>query len=278
MRRKEVSKRLRSIAEVRASMAAHADAIGTALAERPAAQGAEALDYRPMFGHLNEELASVERQLVAAEDDHVRQLVRVIELRRQNSEHVAAVYDKQSAARQVLSGIFGSDLKFEVAAVSGATPRVSQTLEEQVDQTTKLLRNPARARPAEKVGGVDIRFEDMASDLEAGLAELQVSRVELQTARKVADGTRKVTNAAIRTVDSVFPWVAGTLENCFRLVGESELADRIRTSARRVSRRQGDDPEANESEEAQSAESNEAEPAASAELVAEDSESAEASA
>ena len=55
--------------------------------------------------------------------------------------------------------------------------------------------------------------------------------------------------------DGVFPWVARTLEGLFRLAGEFELADRIRTSARRVTRRQAAEAEEKEPEESASEDS-----------------------
>ncbi len=238
MRKKEVSKRWKSIAEVRASLGVHRAHIGDKLDQRAQAQNVEAFSYQPFFDHMDGELAQVQRNLVTAEDDHVRQLVRLVGLRRQTRELAAGVYDKQVAARRILSGLYGDDRKFELAAIEGATPQAAQVLAEQVDQTVKLLLDPGAAVPTAIVQGVSVDFATLASDLESEAARLLASSEEFQRTRKAVDGTRILKNAAIAQVSEVFPWVAGSLENCFRLAGERDLADRIRTSVRVVTRRQ----------------------------------------
>jgi len=147
MRKKEVSKRWQSIAEVRASLGVHRAHIGDKLDQRAEAQSVEAFSYQPFFDHTDGELARVQRQLVTAEDDHVRQLVRLVGLRRQTRDLAAGVYDKQVAARRILSGLYGDDRKFELAAIEGATPQAAQVLAEQVDQTVNLLLDPGAAVP-----------------------------------------------------------------------------------------------------------------------------------
>ncbi len=238
MRRKQVSKRWKSIAEVRASVAAHRSRVGAMLDERAAVQTAEPFSYQPFFEHMDGELARVQLNLVTAEDDLVRQLVRGVRLRRETQQLTVDVYNKQVAARRILSGLYGGDSEFELAAVQGSTPEAAQTLAEQVDQTVKLLRDPEGAIPAALVAGVAVDFVVLASDLETAMAKLLASNEELQRTRKAIDGTRILKDAAIAEVNQVFPWVAGSLENCFRLAGERELADRIRTSVRVVTRRQ----------------------------------------
>ncbi len=240
MRRKEVSRRITSVAEVRASKHAHRGRVGAKFDERPAAQSAGALS-KPYFDHMDGELATIEQDLITAEDAHVRNLIRIVRLRRESSELTAEVYEKQTSARQILVGTFGSESAYELAAASGDTPRVHQTLAMQVDQTVKLLRDPAAARPPVKVAGVTVEPGTMADDLEGSRQLLLEKRTDLQRTEKAADGTRDLVNIALKEYDQVFPWVASSLESTFRLVGEQELADRIRTSRRRVTRRQAVD-------------------------------------
>ena len=121
----------------------------------------------------------------------------------------------------------GPEHLFELAAVSGSTPKGPQTLPD-VDQTVKLLRNPEGDTPTVKVNGVTINFGTVADDLEGGLEGYRTSRVELERRRKEGDATRLATNQAIEAFDQVFPWVAASLEGTFRLVGERKLANRIR--------------------------------------------------
>ncbi len=244
MRRKEVSRRLTAVAEVRASLETHCDTVCDLLDGRPASRDAGGFSYRAHFDRMDRELARVEGILVPAEDAHVRNLVRIVELRRDRDELAVLVYDKQTSARQVLVGLYGADRIFELAAAAGKTPQGSQPLGEQVGQTVTLLRHPAVALPPVKVDGVWIDFQAMAAGLERDNDRLIATRAELQRATKAADGTRVLTRKAIEDYDGVFPWVAADLESLFRLAGEKDLADRIRTSARRVTRRQAEAEEA----------------------------------
>ena len=116
MRRKEVSRRLKSVAEVRASGHVHRDLVGRELDKRPAAQQAGAFS-QPYFDNMDGELATIESDLVTAEDAHVRNLVRVVQLRRESTELASGVYEKQTSARQILVGLYGSERDYELAAV-----------------------------------------------------------------------------------------------------------------------------------------------------------------
>ena len=243
MRRIEVSRRFGSAEEVRASLAAHRGLIGDNLDVQRPASPETGFSYQVMFDHMEDELAKVESKLVESEDRHVRQLARISELRRRRDEGVAETYDKQTATRGILAALYGKDRDFELAAVSGKTPASSKTLAEQVDQTVKFLRNPEVAEPSSKVAGVGVDLETMADDLENGQKHLVKVRAELVQATKEADGTRQITAQAIKEFDLVFLWIARSLEGLFRLAGEQELADRIRTSVRRVTRRQAEPEE-----------------------------------
>ncbi len=242
MRRKDVTKRKTSSAEVRAAVHAHRGRVGRQLDERPASPN-EAAYSQAYFDHMDTELATVENDLVEAEDQHVRKQIQINQAGQRSDELASSVYDKQTSARQILVGLFGSKHQFELTAASGSTPQGPQTLPEQVDQTVKLLRNPEGETPAKKVGGVDVDFGVMADDLELDLGQYRSSRTELERLRKEGDATRLATNQAIEAFDQVFPWVASSLEGTFRLVGERDLANRIRTSIRRVTRRQAEQEE-----------------------------------
>ncbi len=259
MRRKEVSRRLTSVAEVRTSQQTHRDRVGGKLDQRPAAQIAGMLS-QPYFDHMDEELAAIESELVTTEDAHVRNLVRLVQLRREGTALTSEVYDKQTAARQILVGLYGPESDYELAAASGETPRVAQPLAEQVDQTVKLLRDPVAIELAVRLKGVTFELAVVADDLESSRDRLLKSRGEYQQTKKATDGTRILVNAAIEQFDRVFPWVASSLESIFRLAGEHQLADRIRTSRRRVTRRQGTGQEGSQTGDPQPGEATSGEP------------------
>ncbi len=268
MRRVEVSRRLGSAEEVRGSLAAHRGRIDGHLAVQYQPLPETGFSYQAMFDHMDAELAKIGGRLVASEDRHVRQLARTRELRRRRARSTSETYDKQTSARGIIASLYGKAHDFEVAAVSGTTPQSSRALAEQVDQTVKFLRNPEVAAPSSKVAGVGVDFRTMADDLEAGRRQLIEVRAELVQATKEADGTRQTTAELIKEFDRIFLWIARSLESLFRLAGESELADRIRTSARRVTRRQAEPAEPAQPPPEGSVEERESVPAGAAEASA----------
>jgi len=244
MRLVRVLKPIQSIEEVQASL----DVFGGRIAGRldgrhPEPPEGEALEspfsYQDVFADLGRDLESLRVKVVTAEDAHVRRLATAATVRRQAEDLAQALYDQQVGARQVLGGAFDSDLGFELAAVSGITPRTFKPLEEQVDQTVKMLRDPVAEPPEVKVPGVDVNFSRVADGLGETLAAFRTKRAELDRVRKGFGETQVLLDQALAEFQETFPWIAQALEAFARMVGERELADRIRTSIRRVTRRQG---------------------------------------
>ena len=94
-----------------------------------------------------------------------------------------------------------------------------------------------------KVDGVDISFGDVATGLETRLLEFRAQRAALDRARKGVGESKVLLDRALDEFRGSFPWIAQALEAFARMAGERELADRIRTSIRRVTRRQGEGEE-----------------------------------
>jgi hypothetical protein len=246
MRTRGVFQRLTSVEEVQASLRTFGGGVATLLDERsaPPGDGATPVSHQRVFDNLGSDLETARLGLVGAEDEHVRQQVRISNLQDESDRLVSELYDQQVAVRQTVTGLFGAKRGFELTAVSGSTPRARKDLEEQVDQTVKLLKDPAIEVPPLRVrGGVEISLVGLAEGLEAGQAELHAARTALLDARKAGARTLLAKYAAMADFDRVFPAAAGILERFFRLAGEVELADRIRTAIRRVTRRQGAEDE-----------------------------------
>ena len=206
----------------------------------PPTDGEASWSYRAVFDHLRRDLLAMWERLSVARDQHVRMLVRVAALRRRSQELAAQLYQRLVAARRILGGAFDPDRSFELAAMAGKTPRVPSDLEEQVDQTVKILREPEVDPGTVEADGVEIDLGRMADGLEGRLEERREVEEERRRARKALGETKVVKDQAIAYCKGLLPGVAQTLEGYFRIVGEHELADRIRTSRRRVTRRQGE--------------------------------------
>ncbi len=249
MRSRGVSVRLTSIEEVQASLQIFGGRIAAMLDEQLGSlglpeDGSMPFAYQQVFNQLDAKLESVRVRLVEAEDEHVRQRALTANLQRESERQSSELYRKQVAVRRSLDGAFGPEYVFQLAAISGPTPTARKALEEQVDQTVKLLRDPVADAPELQLeDGVDIHFDRLAVALESRRAAHHSARSELLRARKARAATMLDKNAAMAAADRIFPAIASSLEGYFRLVGEVELADRIRTSSRRVTRNQGAEDE-----------------------------------
>ncbi|MCP3963113.1 MAG: hypothetical protein GY719_35180 [bacterium] len=254
MRFKQTTERLGMAKEVLASLQIFGDTVADGLdADQSApAEGEVVFRYRMLFERLESDLVAVRSGIVTAEDAHVRNLVVHADQRSLHTEVTAGLYDQQVAVRQTLGGVYGPKHGFKLASFSGRTPQYGEDLLREVEHTIQLLRQPVGETPSTKVGGVNVDFGDMALDLETEKTGFEDVRAELERSRKAAKETRVRKNEAIAEFDRVFPWLAQTLESVFRLAGEHDLADQIRTSARRSHRRQDGDGAAEESGESSS--------------------------
>ncbi len=244
MRIKEILRRLATVAEVLFSLGTFGERIAALLDQRhPAAEGDPGFTYRTVFEHLRLDLESIRERLAAARDQHVRMLVRAAGLRRRVHELATELYNRQVAARRILSGVFEPGRSFEVAAASGKTPRVAAVLEQQAGQTVKVLRQPEVDLGPIQADGVQIDLGQMADGLETRIEALREARNGREQTRKALGETKVLKDQAIEYCDGLLPWVGRTLESYCRIAGEPELAERIRTSTRRATQKPGEDEE-----------------------------------
>ncbi len=116
--------------------------------------------------------------------------------------------------------------------------------------------------PTVKVAGVDIDLAQVADGLEAMLRDFRAKRAELDRARKAFGESQVLLDQALDEFQASFPWIAQALEAFARWAGERRLADRIRTSIRRVTRRQGSGVPGEESGQSSTGETPSEEPSA----------------
>lgn len=265
MKRKRVWQPIQSIEEVQASIYTFGSRVAVPLDLRRSTPAPDdgagepdgdvalpAFSYRDVFGDLGNDLESLRLTLVAADDEHIRRVIRAAELRRQSQELGGELYDQQVKARQIIDAASDPERTFELTAISGRTPRNLKPLEEQSDQTVKLLREPAVAQTSVVLFGVEITFADVADGLGASLKRYRAARRDLLRARKAVGESKVQLDRAIDEVRGQFPWIAQAFEAFARMAGERELADRIRTSIRRVTRRQAEDEDEEPAESASS--------------------------
>ncbi len=253
LRIKVISNFLQAVQEVMDSLATFGGRIVEHLDERhprvagPPAEGEVGWSYEAVFDHLRRDLQSMYERLSAAKDQHVRMLVRIDVLRSQSQGLAKRLYKAQVTVRRILGAAFDPGRSFQVAAASGETPRGFTELEEQAGQTVKILRQPEVEMGPIEVDGVEIDLGDMADGLENRLEEFRQVQKSRRRARKALAETKVVKDQAIDYCKGLLPGVSQTLEGYFRIAGEPELADRIRTSTSKATRRQREDePETSE--------------------------------
>ena len=251
MRGQETFFLLRAAKEIRVALDTDGDRIGERINEQfplPVGEGEPDFDYRLHIRHLVLQLDSAVEKTTAAEDEHSIRLIRVSRSKDERDEVTSANLGKLVAARQGLESLYPEG-GFELAFVSGTTPREPDRLLEQLVQTVKLLKKPAVELRQLKVAGFQVDLGDLATDLESGQTEVRDALDSLDVARKEAEGTLVVKNKATGELRRIVLWVSRTAEGLFHLAGESDLAGRIRSSTRRP-RRPSEEAAAQAAEEA----------------------------
>ncbi len=227
-----------SAKEIRVAVDTDGGRIGGSLNEQhplPAEDGQPAFDHRKHMQHLVTKLDSAVERATEAEDEHATSLISVSRLQSERDDSVTANHGKLVAVRQGLESLYESG-GFELAHVSGDTPRVPDKLAEQLAQTAKLLRAPAVEPRQLKVEGFAVDLEAVAGDLESRVPKLRSAIASLDGARKKAEGTKVVKDQALKALHRTVLWVGRTVEGLFYLAEEDELAMRIRSSTRRPQR------------------------------------------
>lgn len=218
--RKPISKLLKSIVRLRATLQAFRDGIVRQLAERPAAAGTS---YGPVFDHLQAELAAVEPELSVAEDAYDVAQFRAGELREKRGLAVSRLSGEHVPIERLLR--CQTHLK-GVGAVAG-TPQCRFVLARQVRRTARFLRKLEREQPA-LACGIKIDAGDLAGGLEAGLGRLEASIAGVNEADGHVALAQERANRAFAEAERVVSWVTRTFESLGGLAGDEELGERIR--------------------------------------------------
>lgn len=236
MRTQETFALLQAAEEIRVALTIDGERIGGLLNERyppPVIDGEPLFDHPKQMRHLLHELDSSESALIAAEDGYMSQQVVVSRLQSDRDEAVDVNYRKLIAVRQSLDGLHGDKSGFEMALVSGKTPRSASRLLEQLAQSVTLLQQPAVEPREARVAGINVDPAAVAADLESAMATLRDVAGRLREGRKRAEVLLVAKRKVIAEFRRTILWAGRSAEGLFHRAGESELAERIRSSTRR---------------------------------------------
>jgi hypothetical protein len=235
---------MQSAREIKVALVGDGDRIGGLLNEKhplPVEEGEPVFDYRQHMRALDNQLDVAVAGAAVAEDTHSDEQIRTSRLQQERDAVAGRGYGKLVSARQGLESVYERG-GYELAFLSGATPKAPRRLCEQLGQTVKLLRRPAVERRGVKVQGFSVDFDAVADDLDAEEKDLRAALDGVDAVKKRAEGTMVVKNEALDVLRRTVIWVGRTTEGMFRLAGEDGLADRIRTATRRPSAGPEDEP------------------------------------
>lgn len=230
---------LQSAKDIRVALVAAGLRIADLLTEQnppPIVDGEPLFCYHKQVQHLIHELKTSEGSVLAAEEAHMKQEVRVSRLRTERNEKVKENYDKLVAARQGLDGLQGAKGGFETVYVSGTAPKQPDRLLEQLAQSVTLLNDPAVEPRKLKIAGFSVDYSLVAEDLETGRVDLLGIIERLDSEVKLAEGTMLTRRETIEGLKSTVIWAGRSAEGLFHRAGEDELAKRIRSSTSRPQR------------------------------------------
>lgn len=227
MTRKAVAKSLKSLSRLRSAIRCSRDRLSPQLSERPAAQHVEALDYKPLFEHLQTELAIVEGRLTTAESAYANEKRQLANARQDRERAVPALYRLQCDVKRLLQAVLGSRQLLELAGIDGKTPQSSQSLICQVKSTVLFLRTLDDVPPPPPLA---ITFDTLAF---ADKLQSERERVEalcraVEVANFGAVAAQCDADEAAAEADRVMPCVVSVVEGVGRLAENDRLARRVR--------------------------------------------------
>jgi len=194
-------------------------------------------DYLGQLFALKDELNTSATALTEADQLHVHQLARLIELREDREAVRKRASDKFSIARRTLDELLGGEGKaFVLAGFEGPTARTPKKLLRQIDLAVPRLYTPNGKLAQHKVAGITVDTTEMASDLEEVAGELRVAQTEFRRMRRVVQASRKEKNRRLEEHRTNNLWTARIVEGYYQLAGETELAERLRPITNRTSR------------------------------------------
>ncbi len=100
-----------------------------------------------------------------------------------------------------------------------------------------FLEDPKVATPVPDLLGIKLEPRATATQLTAGVDQLDGALIDVNQAEKQGEVTREAKNAAIKGYDRKFLRIARVAESVFHFAGMHELATRVRPSTRRPGRR-----------------------------------------
>jgi hypothetical protein len=132
----------------------------------------------------------------------------------------------------LVEGTYGADA-LKLCGLQGLTPRWGDTLANDGDNVAGLLKGNPFAALAPKPGREPLKAPKMAEALEAEVAEFKKSLEDVDREEREYQAALGARDLSVEQWSLVYPNVTDALGAFYSLAGRSDLADRVRPTARR---------------------------------------------
>lgn len=190
-------------------------------------------------------LRAANERLLTADDAHQRELSDDAEPRERRDEAVTELIAEVVGIRSTIQAVFGP-AGLRLVGLSGPTPTDAAAIEPHARRLLAALKDPDLTWPKPLKKGVKVDTSSWASDLEGPLETLSSSLRDVAREAREAQATLSAKNAALAHNDDLFARSATFISAALRLVGEDDLAARVRPSSRKPGSVQGDEADEGE--------------------------------
>ena len=170
--------------------------------------------------------------LVKASQEHEKELADDAAPREARDEAAAALTAEVVDIRGLVESTFGAPL-LRSLGIDGKTAVEPKAILAQSRQLARSLQDPKRKWPKPARKGVKVDPREWANDLETWAARLEEAQRDVARETREAQAALDLKNRAMSANDDTFMRVARFLSAVFFVVGDDDLATKVRPSARR---------------------------------------------
>ncbi|MFO0587767.1 MAG: hypothetical protein U0441_09520 [Polyangiaceae bacterium] len=237
MSSKQVTDRQKSAQAVIFAATTHAPRVGKSTKDMLSPmlkKNQEPADVEALMLHLAGWLERAKDEMVRTDEAHSHELADDAEPRARRDETKAELSEELVSLRNLVAGVYGAKVTKELG-FSTETPSDPVVLWRFAGEVSKALRKKSALPPPQR-GKTKVTWSpaETADQIDEIRERLDAANKDVAREAREAQGTLADRNKALETYDDVFRRVANLLVGLFMFAGETELADKVRPSARRA--------------------------------------------
>ena len=181
--------------------------------------------------------------LEEADNAHLQELDDDTQPRARRDQAVDALYAKLIEARELVKGLFGTNLANALMGIDGPTPQDPLRLHTEAREVLERLREPDPELPPRRLSSVLFDRNAVADELQPFVEALGEALTDLRRESRERESTKNLRDAAIRNFDTVSRAVGRIQIGLDELAGFPDFADKIRLTLPGRGRRVRDEEE-----------------------------------